>query len=78
MSRTHRKDIYHPGALRHPRTTNEKSQLEEILNDPELDEYPIDKKNRMQSRKGESGKLPTAYDDMVVSAYYETDHAKGS
>lgn len=78
MSRTYRKDSYHPAALRHPRTTNEKSQLEEILTDPELGEYPVDKKNRMQSRKGESGKLPTAYDDIVVSAYYENDHATGS
>lgn len=78
MSRTYRKDTYSRAALRHPRTTNEKSQLEEILNDPELNEYPVDKKNRMQSRKGESGKLPTAYDDIVVSAYYENDHAKGS
>lgn len=78
MSRTYRKDIYHPAALRHPRTTNEKSQLEEILTDPELDEYPVDKKNRMQSRKGECGKLPTTYDDIVVAAYYETDHGKGS
>jgi hypothetical protein len=78
MSRTHRNNFYSRSALRHPRTTNEKSQLDEILNDPEIKEFPVDKLNHMQSRRGESGKLPTVYDDMVISAYYETDYDKES
>lgn len=78
MSRTYRNDFYSHGALRHPRTTNEKAQLDEILNDPEIREFPVDKLNHMQSRRGESGKLPTVYDDMVISAYYETDYGKES
>ncbi len=52
---------------------NEKSQLEGILNDPDLKELPMSKVNRMRSRRGESGKLPDAWDDILISAFYETD-----
>jgi hypothetical protein len=74
MSRTYRKttDRY---PLRKPRSYNEKSQLDEILNDPDLKDLPVEKVNRMRSRRGESGKLPDAYDDIIISAYYENDHA---
>ena len=52
---------------------NEKSQLDEILHDPELKELPMSKVNRMRSRRGESGKLPDAWDDILISAYRETE-----
>ena len=52
---------------------NEKSQLEGILNDPDLKELPMSKVNRMRSRRGESGKLPDAWDDILISAFYETN-----
>ena len=74
MSRTYRRttDRY---PLRKPRSHNEKSQLDEILHDPDLKDLPVEKVNRMRSRRGESGKLPDAYDDIIISAYYENDHA---
>ena len=31
----------------------------------------MSKVNRMRSRRGESGRLPDAWDDLTVSAYYE-------
>ena len=57
--------------MRNMRSYNEKSQLEGILNDPELKDLPVSKVNRMMSRRGESGRLPDAWDDLTVSAYYE-------
>ena len=50
---------------------NEKFQLDEI--NPELKELPMSKVNRMRSRRGESGKLPDAWDDILISAYRETE-----
>lgn len=76
MSRTHRKKFYSKAALRHPRTSNEKSQLQGILHDPDFKEFTLDKMNRIQSRI--SDRLPTAYNDIVISAYYETDYVKNS
>lgn len=62
---------YHCGALRRPRTFNEISQLEELLIDDDLEDYNISGMNRIKKRKH----LPTAWDDEVISAYYEEDHA---
>lgn len=62
---------YHSGALRYPHTFNEISQLNEILIDDDLDDYTISGLNRIKKRKH----LPTAWDDEVISAYYEEDHA---
>ncbi len=59
--------------LRNLRSYSEKSQLDQILNDPELKELPVSKVNRMMSRRGESGRLPDAYDDILISAYRETE-----
>jgi hypothetical protein len=64
MSRTIRKRPYSKFLYRYPKSTNEKSKLNEILNDPELKDFPLTKRNRMQSRGGKSGELPTAYDDI--------------
>ena len=73
MTRTHRKLPYDGSPMRKIRSKNEKSQLEDILNNPELKDLPVSKVNRMRSRRGESGKLPDAWDDLTVSAYYEMD-----
>ena len=73
MSRTNRRTVdRYP--LRRPRSRNEKSQLDEILHDPDLKDLPVEKVNRMRSRRGHT-KLPDAYDDIVISTYYENDHA---
>lgn len=74
MSRTNRSKFYSRAAFRHPRTTNEKKQLQYIANDPEIKEFSLSKMNRIQSRISE--RLPTAYSDIVISAYYETDYEK--
>ena len=73
VTRTHRKLPYDGSPMRKIRSKNEKSQLEDILNNPELKDLPVSKVNRMRSRRGESGKLPDAWDDLTVSAYYEMD-----
>jgi len=59
------------GALRHPHTFNEISQLSTILMNDDLEDYQISKINRIKTRKN----LPTAYDDDVISAWYQEDHA---
>lgn len=74
MSRTYRKDSYNKCALRKPHSTNEKRQLDAILHDEDTKYMPIDKVNRMQSRFGGSGDLPTAWDDIVTSSHYQNDH----
>ena len=73
VTRTHRKLPYDGSPMRKIRSKNEKSQLEDILNNPELKDLPVSKVNRMRSRRGESGRLPDAWDDLAVSAYYEMD-----
>jgi len=75
MSRTYRRNSYNQCALRHPHTTNEKRQLEAILHDEEVSYVGVDKVNRMKSRCGHSGNLPTVYDDIVTSSYYQNDHS---
>ena len=73
MTRTNRNLPYDGSPMRKIRSKNEKSQLENILNNPELKDLPVSKVNRMMSRRGESGRLPDAWDDLTVSAYYEMD-----
>ena len=73
MTRTNRNLPYDGSPMRKIRSKNEKSQLEDILNNPELKDLPVSKVNRMMSRRGESGRLPDAWDDLTVSAYYEMD-----
>ena len=73
VTRTNRNLPVNRYPLRKPRSYNEKSQLDEILHDPDLKDLPVEKVNRMRSRRGESGKLPDAWDDLTVSAYYEMD-----
>jgi hypothetical protein len=72
MARTRRNIEYiHSGALRFPHTTQEIRQLDAVINDPELEEYPLSGLNRMKSREHN---LPTAWDDQVVSGYYQEDY----
>lgn len=72
MSRTIRKTdgwIQHP--YRYPHTFSEIKKLDALVHEEDLDDYIISKLNRIKSREHS---LPTVYDDIVVSAYYEVDH----
>ena len=72
MSRTNRNlDGMHRYALRYPKTENERSQLDTILHDEELMNFPVSKVNHMRAREHN---LPSAWDDRVVSAYYQQDY----
>jgi hypothetical protein len=74
MSRTNRNvEHIHSGALRHPHTFNEIRQLDGILQEEDLEEYPLSGFNHMHSRENT---LPTSWEDAVVSAWYETDYQK--
>ena len=69
MSRTHRNtEGWHSGAFRFPHTENERKQLDGVLHDPELMELPVSGLNHMRAREHQ---LPSAWDDKVISAYYE-------
>lgn len=72
MSKTFRKKYYNSCALRHPKTTNEISQINHILNDIKDEDYSISGINRMHSRLN----IPTVYDDIVISSHYEMDYNK--
>jgi len=73
MSRTNRNIEYiHSGAIRYPHTENERKQLDGIVHDVELQlDYKISGLNHIKARES---KLPSAWDDKIVSAYYETEH----
>lgn len=71
MTRTNRNLPVNRYPMRNPRSYSEKSQLEDILNDPELKDLPVSKVNRMRSRRGE--KVPDMDSDIMISAYYEMD-----
>lgn len=76
MSRTVRQKPYIKSCLRKPKSKNEKSKLSEILSDPEMKEYPVAKMNRVQSRAGHSGNLPTAWDDIFPTSHRAWRHQK--
>jgi len=72
MTRTHRNlEGMNRGGLRFPQTTKEIRQLDAIVNDPELKDYPVSGLNHMKSREHN---LPTAWDDRVVSGYEQMDY----
>ena len=72
MSRTNRNvEHIHSGAFRHPHTFNEIRQLDGILHEEDLEDLPVSKVNHMKARENE---LPTAWDDNVVSGYYQEDY----
>ncbi len=72
MSRTNRNlEGMHNCAIRYPKTKNEKSQLDAILHDGELMEFPVSKINHLKSREN---LLPSCWDDKVVSGYYQQDY----
>jgi hypothetical protein len=66
MSRTYRNTKY-SGYYRNPKTFNEVKQIDAIQNDPEMEEYPLGKPNRMNR------KIPNAWDDIPVAAQDEQD-----
>ncbi len=71
MSRTFRNRHFHPGALRNPKTQNEIKQIQFILTDIQDEEYNLSGMNHLHHRLAS---IPTAWDDLVVSAYYESDY----
>jgi len=72
MSRTHRNlEGMHRCAFRYPKTKNERTQLDTILHDSELMELPVSKVNHLKSRKN---LLPSCWDDIIVSGYYQQDY----
>ena len=69
MSKTYRNtEGWHNGAFRHPHTENERKQLDGLLHDPELMELPVSGLNHLRAREHQ---LPSAWDDITISAYYE-------
>jgi len=64
MSRTYRKPTYWKYPHRHPKTLNELKQTR-VNNDYYDTEYTVSKRHRY---------IPTAWDDKVISAYYEQDY----
>lgn len=72
MSRTFRKKHYSSCALRKPKTQSEIKQILGILSDLEDQEYSISGVNHLHHRLSH---LPTANDDLVISAYYESDYS---
>jgi len=72
MSRTNRNlEGMHSGALRFPHTFNEIRQLDGILHEEDLDDFPVSKVNHMKAREHN---LPTSWTDQVVSGYYQEDY----
>jgi hypothetical protein len=74
MSRTFRStEGWHSGAphgaYRCPHTFSEIKQLDGVLHEEDLEGLPVSGANHMKSREHQ---LPTAWDDKVISAYYET------
>lgn len=61
----------HRYAIRFPKTENERKQLEGVLHDPELLEFPVSGLNHIKAREN---KLPSVWDDKIVSGYYQEDY----
>lgn len=63
MSRTNRRLTWFNNYFRHPRTLNEKRQIEALLYDEDYE--PTNRERAVHSRK------PTAWDDIYISAISE-------
>lgn len=75
MSRTHRNtEGMNRCALRRPKTSNERKNLMGILQDNQYEDYQISGINHLHHRLSN---CPTAWDDKVVSAYYQEDYDVG-
>ena len=72
MSRTFRNtEGMNKCALRNPKTANERKNIIGLLQDINVEEYEISGVNHLHHRLAN---CPTAWDDKVVSAYYEKDY----
>jgi hypothetical protein len=71
MSRTYRNlEGMNRCAFRNPKTSNERKNLIGLIQDNYVEEYEISGLNHLHHRLS---KCPTAWDDKVVSAYYQQD-----
>ena len=72
MSRTFRNtEGMNRYALRKPKTANERKHIIGLLQDNYVEEYEISGLNHLHHRLSN---CPTAWDDKVVSAYYQEDY----
>jgi hypothetical protein len=67
MAHTKRNATHNSCAFRNPKTFNERRQTEGFLLDEDILNYDISKINRLKQKRN----LPTSWDDVVCSAYYE-------
>jgi hypothetical protein len=70
MSRTQRKPSHQKYHLRKPKTSQERKQLQSVLEIMDETDYTISGVNHLHHRLS---RLPHANDDVVISAYYEMD-----
>jgi hypothetical protein len=72
MSRTYRNlNGINKGALRHPKTANERKTLIGLLQDNYVEEYEISGINHLHHRLAN---CPTAWDDKLISGYLQEDY----
>lgn len=66
MSRTRRNQNHNSCIYRKPKTKRDLIQQNTISNDPDLKEYNLGKRNRVEGRH-----IPTSWDDITVSSWNE-------
>lgn len=72
MSRTYRNlKGMNRCALRNPKTANERKNIIGLINDINVEGYEISGLNHLHHRLS---KCPTAWDDKVISGYYQEDY----
>ncbi len=72
MARTYRNlNGINKGALRHPKTSNERKSLIGLLQDNFVEEYEISGLNHLHHRLAN---CPTAWDDKIISGYLQEDY----
>lgn len=72
MARTYRNlEGMNRCALRRPRTSNERRQILALIHDVKTEDYEISGLNHLHHRLAN---CPTAWDDQVISGYYQQDY----
>jgi hypothetical protein len=67
MAHTQRNCSYNRCVFRFPKTYNERRQIEGLLLEEDIQDFNLSKMNRIRKKKN----LPTSWDDVVCSSYYE-------